>query len=121
MSKTRKTPQSCDFSFWEIFQLALATRIPTKYMLGLLQLNALVVYDFLTCTLFFATAAYAYVFRDLNFVIYGDGKNSLFFGWGVVLLCFLKLKKLRKHLVWQRFSLALPNSLNYRSKFFKLQ
>lgn len=65
MSKTRKTPRLCGFSFWEVFQLGLATRIPTMYTLSLSQLNASVVYDFLTCTLFSAATAYAYVFKEI--------------------------------------------------------
>lgn len=121
LSKIRKTPWSCGFSFWEVFQLALATRIPTVYTFRLLQLNALVVFDF-DLHLIFCDCCLCICFqRDLNFESFMEMKKSLFFGWGVVLLCFLNWKKLRKHLVWQRFSLALPNSLNYRSKFFKLQ
>lgn len=58
---------------------------------------------------------------DLNFESFKEMKNTLFLVGSCFSTLFLKWKKLGKHLVWQRFSLALPNSLNYRSKCFKLQ
>lgn len=36
--KPEKIPQLCDFSLWEVFQLALATRVSTVLMFASLQL-----------------------------------------------------------------------------------
>lgn len=51
-------------------------------------ITALVVYDFLTCTLFSATAAYAYVFKEIWILSnLGRWKKPSFFGGG--LFCFV--------------------------------
>lgn len=99
--------------------------INCMYVFGLLQLNALVAFDFLTCTLPSAPAACAYVFKE-TWILSTLGRRrkrswSFFFGGELVCFFLLKWKVLRKRSVWQRFSLAWPNCLNYGSKFFKLQ
>lgn len=122
LSKTRKTPRLCGFSFWEVFQLGLATRIPTMCTLSLLQLNASVVYAFLTCTLFSAATAYAYVFKEICISeSFREMKTNSLFLMGSCFALFSQVKEAEETLVWQRFCLALPHSFYHRSKFFKVQ
>lgn len=61
------------------------------YVFGLLQLNALVVFDFLTCTLSSATAACAYVFKGTLILSTLGRRRKLswsFFFFGGELICF---------------------------------